>query len=186
MVGWAVCLRVIGVPDAVYIFNLRPVRSAVSVPGHLLLGAKSGVIVQDFIMPFLWLLVGILGLWKQLSDLRNNDKSTDGGVAGEISAAWERLNKPLLERIDALSVEVQTMKSERERHLRFIGELIRGAKIHLDQLEGVNVKSRWQPSDELMPLFQEILNAQAVGDETPTQPDNRKPPRKNGGLGMRR
>lgn len=106
-----------------------------------------------------------------------------GQVANQVSEAWERLNKPLETRINELMAEIETMRIEREKNLRFIGELIRGMKIHFDQFERNGIKSEWQPSDELKPLFDEILNAQATQDRTPTQPEKSQ---KRGGLGLRK
>ena len=126
---------------------------------------------QSYIMPILWLLAGILGLWKQLSDLRNGDKTVDGSVAGEISQAWERLNEPLLKRIDELQKKMETMEKREAQHLRLIGELVRGAKIHFEQLENAKIQSAWIIPDDLRPLFEQIANAQVI--ESVTTPNSK-------------
>lgn len=116
--------------------------------------------MQDYTMPLLWLLAGLLGLWKQISDIRNNGKTTDGSVAGEISQAWKTLNEPLLKRLDELQRKVEQMELRETQHLRLIGELVRGAKIHLEQLEEAKIRSAWIIPDDLRVLFEQIINAQ--------------------------
>jgi len=110
-------------------------------------------------------------------------KDTDGRVANQVSEAWQKYNKPLEEQIEKLGAEIEEMKEREGKHLRIIGELIRGTNIQANQLRKHELVSDWQPSGELVPLFEEITTAQAIGDKTKTTPDHRF--RNDTGLGRR-
>lgn len=122
--------------------------------------------MQDILAPLLWLITAILLIWKQIADIRNNNKGTDGSVANEVSQAWEKFNEPLLKEMGELRDRIEKMELRETQHLRLIGELVRGAKIHFGQLDAARIQSAWVIPDDLKPLFDQVANTQIAESVT--------------------
>jgi len=78
---------------------------------------------------------------------RGQRKMVDGQVANQVSEAWQRLNKPLEERIDELIEEQEKARS-------LLVECARGIQILINQLETRGIPVEWIPPQEMTLLLE--------------------------------